>query len=296
MTHHVLVAGGSGFVGSALTRALLARGDRVTIASRDPARAKPPTGALACAYDNLPRDLSAVVNLAGANVVGKRWTAAYKRELTTSRVEFTHDLIARVRAVGAKPKVWVNASAIGIYGDRGSERLHEDSALAPGFLPDLCRAWEAAAATANALDARVVVLRIGIVLARDGGALAKMELPFRLFVGGPIGRGRHFVPWIHRDDLVRLVLWAIDGDSVRGTYNATAPTPCTNLELSRALARALRRPCLFPLPPFVVRVMVGEVAKHLVESQRVEPQRALDEGFTFEHTDCAAAMAALYGR
>ena len=144
----MLIAGGSGFIGHGLARALLARGDRASIASRAGAGATVPDGALACAYDQLPRDLDAVINLAGANIVGRRWSAAYKQELVSSRVDFTRDLIARVRTLGARPRVWVNASAVGIYGDRGDERLHEDSALAPttgdaSFLPDLCRAWEA---------------------------------------------------------------------------------------------------------------------------------------------------------
>jgi hypothetical protein len=286
-----LIAGGTGFVGRALTEALLARGDRVSIGTRAVAGARLPPGALACSYDDLPRDLDAVVNLAGASIAGRRWNDAYKEELWTSRVDFTADLIARVRAQGVTPRVWVNASAVGIYGDRGEEKLSEDSPLGHGFLPDLCRAWEAAAATASALPARVVILRLGIVLARAGGALPQMALPFRFFVGGPIGRGRHYVAWIGREDLVRLFTWSLEGDATRGVYNATAPLPCTNLELSRALARALHRPCLFPVPPFVLRVVLGEVADSVRESQRVLPARALADGFTFQHTDCQSLLA-----
>lgn len=273
--------------------ALRARGDRVTVGSRAGARPLP-HGAVACAYDALPSDIDAVVNLAGANIVDRRWTDAYKQELRSSRVEFTHTLLGNLRARGAQPKVWVNASAVGIYGARGSERLEEDAALAQGFLPDLCRDWESAAASASALGARVVILRIGIVLTKEGGALAKMATPFRWFVGGPIGRGRFYVAWIHRDDLVRLVLRALDDDRMRGTYNATAPEPVRNAELSASLARALRRPCLFPVPPLVLRVLLGEVSQHLVESQRVLPTRALAAGFTFTYPTCDAAIRAEY--
>jgi uncharacterized protein (TIGR01777 family) len=291
---HILVAGGTGLVGRALVESLLAGGERVTIASRQPLPAR--GGAATCSYAALPADVGAVVNLAGANVVGKRWSPAYKQELVDSRVAFTQNLLAGLQRAGAKPAVWVNASAVGIYGDGGAERIDEDSPLASGFLPDLCRAWETAAATASVIGARVVILRIGIVLARDGGALAKMEPPFRWGLGGPIGRGRHYVPWIHRRDLVRLIEWALREPNVRGTYNASAPEPVTNLELSRGLAAALHRPCLFPAPPFALKLLFGEVGAHLAESSRAVPARALDQGFTFEFTKLGAALADLYGR
>lgn len=289
-TKHVLVAGGTGMVGRALVAALRQRGDRVTVASRS---ARPAgDGVATCSYDALPADVDAVVNLAGANIAGRRWSEAYKKELRTSRVDFTQMLVERLGQRGASPSVWLNASAVGIYGDRGDEGLDEDAPLADGFLPDLCRAWETAAATATTLGARVVVLRIGIVLSRDGGALAKMLPPFRWFVGGPIGRGRFFVSWISRTDLLRMLLWALDHDRCRGTYNATAPTPCTNGELSRALARSLHRPCWLPVPPLALRLLFGEFANHLTESQRVLPARALAAGFAFVHSDCENGVRA----
>jgi uncharacterized protein (TIGR01777 family) len=252
-------------------------------------------GTAVCSYEELPRDVDTVVNLAGANIVGKRWTEAYKRDLHTSRVDFTRALIGRLRDAGSLPKVWVNASAVGIYGDRGSEPIDEETATGRGFLPDLCRAWESAAHGAGALGARVVLLRLGVVLAREGGALPKMALPFRWFVGGPIGRGRFYMAWIHRDDVVGMVLWALHNDRCRGVYNATAPQPCTNLEISRAIARALGRPCLLPVPPFALRVVLGEVADALTQSQRVVPARAQTAGFSFAHPTCAAAIAAELG-
>jgi len=286
-TRHVLVAGGSGYIGRAVVAALLARGDRVTVASRTGKRVG---GAASCTYDALPAAVDAVVNLAGASIAGRRWTKAYERELWTSRVDFTHALVAQLQARGTSPEVFVNASAVGIYGDAGEATLDEDAPLGSGFLADLCRAWEAAAATAAALAARVVVLRFGVVLSRDGGALATMTRPFRWFVGGPIGRGRFYVPWIHRRDLVRLLLWVLDDASCRGTYNATAKVPCTNAELSRSLAAVLRRPCLLPVPPLALRVLLGRAGPYLTQSQRVLPARALAAGFTFEHERCETAL------
>ncbi|MEZ5962609.1 MAG: TIGR01777 family oxidoreductase [Planctomycetota bacterium] len=290
---HVFVAGGTGLVGRGVVATLLARGDRVTVGSRSASVAT--SGAAVCSYDAVPGNVDAVVNLAGANIVGRRWSTAYKRELWTSRVDFTQMLVERLRAAGSRPEVWVNASAVGIYGDRGAASIDEDAPLGTGYLPDLCRAWETAASTAAVLGARVVILRIGIVLAREGGALAKMATPFRWFVGGPIGRGRFFMSWIWRDDLVRMIVAALDDPRFRGTYNATAPQPCTNKELSQAIAGALRRPCLLPVPPLALRLALGEVSTHLSESQRVLPARALAQGFTFAHEHCRAAVYAELG-
>jgi uncharacterized protein (TIGR01777 family) len=289
---HIVIAGGSGFLGRALVPALLARGAQVTVASRSP-HGSVPAGARLAAYDELPRDPSAVVNLAGANVAGRRWTAAYKRELVSSRVDFTRDLAASLAGGGRRPPVWIQASAVGIYGDHGTSVITEATPPGEGFLPELCRAWEAAAAAAGD---RVVVLRFGIALGRGGGALAKMEPPFRCFVGGPLGSGRQYVPWITREDLVRMVVWALEGGDARGAYNATAPEPCTNAELSRALARALRRPCWLPVPAPLLRAVLGEAAQALLASQRVLPARALAEGFTFAQRACGPALAALYAR
>lgn len=293
---HVLVTGGTGFIGRALCAALLARGDAVTVLTRDPARARAvlPPGAAAVA--ELPAAApDAVVNLAGENLGAHRWTEARKRAFVDSRVGTTRRLVEWMRGLPRRPAVLVSGSAVGYYGARGDAGLTEAEPPSAEFQSQLCRAWEEEAQRAEALGVRVCRIRIGIVLGPDGGALAAMKPAFMLGLGGWLGDGRQWMSWIHRADLVALVLWLLDGPGRAGAWNATAPQPATNREFARALGASLRRPALLPMPAPVVRLLVGEMAHLLLTGQKVLPARAQAEGFAFRFPEIGAALADVRG-
>ncbi len=233
----------------------------------------------------------AVVHLAG-EPVSQRWTPEVKRKILESRVEGTRRVIEAMSTLSPRPEAFLCASAVGIYGSRGDEVLTEQSARGAGFLADVCEQWEKEAGLAESLGMRVVKLRIGIVLGREGGALASMAAPFKAGVGGPIGSGRHWMSWIHMDDLVRLVEFAI-GHPLSGAVNATAPNPARNADFARALGAALHRPVLFPTPAFALRLAFGEMSEIILASQRVLPQAAQRAGFEFQYPDLGPALKAL---
>ena len=234
-------------------------------------------------------------HLAGEPVVDGRWDTAKKDRILLSRVDSTRALVRAFADLeqSARPRVLVCASAVGIYGSRGDELLTEDSAPAAGFLADVCRAWEEEAARARDLGIRVVSLRIGIVLAREGGALAKMLPLFRLGVGGRLGDGKQWMPWIHIDDIVGLLRFAAANDHLSGPVNAAAPQPVQNVTFTRALGKAVRRPALLPAPAFALRIALGEAANVVLASQHVVPTRATDAGYRFVHPTLAGALASL---
>lgn len=291
----IAVAGGSGFVGSALVRRLTDRGDDVVVLTRDRSHVKlgRPVlwdGRSAGPWSGEVASADAVVNLAGANIGEGRWTESRKRQLVSSRIEATRALLDALRTQHGRERVLVSASAVGYYGVREDEELDERSAGGDGFLADLSREWEAVAREAEAV-ARVVILRFGVILGREGGALQKMLLPFRLGAGGPIGDGRQWMSWIALDDVVRMIEWSIDRRETRGIFNATAPAPVRNRDFARALGRALNRPAFLPAPGFVLRLAFGEMAEEvLLGGQRVLPRRAEAEGFSFESRDVADAL------
>jgi len=291
----VVIAGGTGFLGAALVRHLQDEGHAVTVLTRRPERRHhvrwDPNGPVTEWAHGL-ENADAVVNLVGAPI-NARWTAAYKQALWNSRVNVTRSLVAAMRSVQRIPPVLVNASAIGIYGPRGDEPLTEASPTGSGFLADLGRAWEQEALAASP-PTRVVVLRTGIVLARDGGALPQLALPLRLFVGGPVGSGRQYVSWIHRDDWTAMVVWALGREAVAGPLNATAPDPATNQELTGALGRVLHRPAFLKAPAFAVRLVLGEMAEAVLTGQRVLPEKARSLGFEFRHPRLEPALQAIY--
>jgi uncharacterized protein (TIGR01777 family) len=282
---HWLIAGGSGLIGQRLASHLQRRGDTVTILSRNPkAEAR---------WDNLAEWVAksdVIVNLAGENLFGSRWTPEVKRRLVSSRVDSTAKIVEAIRSVDTRPAVLISASAVGIYGDRGPAELTEDSAPADDFLARLCVDWEAAAKPAAALGVRVVAPRIGVVLDAAGGAVPKMKLPFLLFGGGPLGSGRQYMPWIHADDLCRLLIWAAETPTVAGPINATAPNPVTMTDFAAAMGKALRRPSWFPVPGALVNLVAGEASAAVLASQRVFPSRALSLGFAFEYPDVGPAL------
>lgn len=292
----IVVAGGSGFIGEPLVRRLVARGEDVAVLTRNPAKVR---AGRAVQWD--PRQqgawsaevasADAVINLAGENVGAGRWTAERKRRILGSRVDATRALVNAMRAQPAHARTLVNASAIGYYGLRGDEPVDETAASGEGFLAEVTRRWEELAREAEPL-ARVVILRFGVVLAREGGALAKLLLPFRLGAGGPIGSGAQWMSWISRDDVIGLIEWAIAHSNVSGTYNATAPGPVTNRDFVRALGRALHRPAVIPTPAFALRLALGaDMANEmLLGGQRVLPVRALGDGYEFQHNEIEEAL------
>jgi len=289
----IVVAGGTGFIGEPLVRRLVARGDDVTVLTRDPAKVETGRGVqwdgnTQGAWSNDVASADVIINLAGENIGDGRWTEERKRRLVDSRLNATSAL---VKALRGNP-TFISASAIGIYGDRGDEALDESSPRGSGFLADLVEQWEAATREAESI-ARVVIIRFGIVLSPDGGALKKMLLPFKLGAGGPIGNGRQWMSWVDRDDVLRLVEWTIDHSIARGVYNATAPEPVRNRDLSRALGRALHRPAIFPAPAFALRLMFGRemAGEVLLAGQRVIPRRAREDGFAFTRVTLADALA-----
>lgn len=292
---NVLVAGGTGFVGRRLVEALTQRGDVVTVVSRDPSLAQR-SGVPGASYRGWLPPLDAyhaVVNLAGENLFGRRWNAKVKGQLRESRLSTTRRIVEAIAAAQDPPRVLVNASAVGFYGDRGDEPLPESASPGSDFLAMLCRDWEDEARRA---PCRVVLLRLGVVLGPDGGALQKMLLPFRLGVGGPIGRGRNWFSWIHRDDLVALFLWAIDSETVRGPVNGGSPGPVRNRDFSRALGRVLHRPAVLPIPPPALRLAFGEVATVLTASQRCLPEKSQRLDFQFRHPEVEAGLRDILAR
>jgi uncharacterized protein (TIGR01777 family) len=299
----IVIAGGSGFLGSALTRTLAAEGHDVVILTRQTS----PTGETrphvsftswtpdgsAGPWSSVVDGATAVVNLAGESIAAKRWSAAQKRKLRDSRIFATRSLTSAIRQSSRPPASLVSGSAVGYYGDRGDETLTEAAAPGHDFLAGLAEEWEAAAGDAADIT-RVALVRTGIVLDRRGGALPKMLPPFKMFVGGPLGSGRQYMPWIHKDDWVRLVSWMITAEGARGPVNATSPSPVTNADFSRALGRALGRPSLLPAPAFALRIAMGEMADALLLSgQRALPARATDLGFSFRYSGIDEALVSV---
>jgi len=236
----------------------------------------------------------AAVNLAGASIAGGRWSAERKAVLRASRIDTTRALVEALAKMNVRPSVLVSASAIGIYGNRGDELLTEESKAGADFLAGLAREWEAEALKAEALGIRVVLSRFGIILSREGGALAKMLLPFKLGAGGRLGSGQQWMSWVTLEDVVGILRMAIEKAAVRGAVNVVAPQPVKNAEFTKVLAKALHRPALFPAPAFALRLALGEMADALLlSSQRVAPQKLQQAGYRFLHPELRAALSAI---
>lgn len=292
----IVIAGGSGFLGEPLVRRLLARGDRVAVLSRNPSKVQVGRGVQWDGRTQGPwkeevANADAVVNLAGENVGEGRWTGERKRQLVSSRIDATSAIVQALRSAPLRPRTLLNASAVGYYGVRADEVLDETAPRGEGFLAELVEKWEAATHPAQDV-ARVVLLRFGVVLAADGGALQKMMMPFKLGAGGPVGTGRQWMSWIDRDDAVRMAEWAIDRSEVRGVYNATGPEPVRNRDFTQALGRAMHRPAFMPAPAFALRIAFGQMADEvLLGGQRVVPKRADLEGFLFDTRTIEQSLA-----
>jgi hypothetical protein len=286
----VILAGGTGFLGSALAASLRLDGHHVLVMTRHPK-----------AHDEVPwtdpsvfDGADAVVNLAGEPLDAGRWTAARKASILGSRVKTTETIVNGMSSIAHPPPVFLNASAVGVYGTHGSEALTEEAPPGTNFLASVCVEWEKAAMAA-AWMTRVVLLRTGLPLDKTGGALPQLARPFKLFAGGRVGSGNQYWSWIHRDDWTRLVRWAIENTEVKGPLNLTAPSPVTNREFTAALAHALHRPAFAPAPAFAVRLAFGEMADAVILSgQRVLPAKAERNGFEFRYPDLESALRQIY--
>jgi uncharacterized protein (TIGR01777 family) len=307
----VVIAGGSGFLGSPLSWAWAEEGHDVRVLTRglpagqaqhESGTGKPGITRVGWAPDGttglLARELdgaTAVINLAGESIGGGRWTASRKQALRDSRILATRSLAAAIAACEQPPATFISGSGAGYYGDRGSEPLTETSPPGTDFLARLCVDWEAEAQRAARPGVLLITLRSGLALEKSAGLLAWMMRPFRFFAGGRIGSGRQYMPWIHRHDWVEMVRWLVDTPSVSGPVNATAPHPVTNAEFARALGRALRRPAIVPAPAFVVKIAVGEMSFAALTGQRVLPAVAQHAGYHFRYPEIDIAFRGIFG-
>ena len=295
----ITVTGATGLIGSRLVRDLTARGDEVTVLSRNPGRARETLGP---AVEALPWDpqrepaptgalagRDGVVHLAGENLA-QRWNDETRRLIRESREQGTRHLVDGFRTADPLPAVLVSMSGVGFYGNRGDEPVDEDAPPGDDFLAGVCVAWEREAEAATELGVRVVRTRNGVVLDKNEGALARMLPPFRLGVGGPVAGGRQYLSWIHLDDITGIVQRALDDDSWTGAFNATSPQPVTNAEFSKALGRALNRPAVMPVPGAAIRLLYGDMAQLVTEGQRAVPRRAVELGYEHRQPDLDQAL------
>ena len=296
----IVIAGGTGFLGRPLTERLVAEGHDVVVLTRSAESKLParevvwlPDGNAGVWADEID-GANAVINLAGEPIAGRRWSAAHKQHILDSRLRATRSLAAAIACASRPPSVFASGSAVGYYGPLGDEVAVETTPAGSDFLAQVCQQWEAEANRAASPRTRVVCIRTGLVLERDGGALPQMLPPFRFCVGGPVGSGRQYWPWIHRSDWIDLVRWAIRTDAAAGPLNATAPEPVRNAEFAHALGRALHRPAYMPAPAFALRLMLGEMADALLLSgQRAVPAASDALGFSFTYTRIDDALGAI---
>jgi len=299
----VLVTGATGLIGRRLCHSLTGDVNTVVAVSRSPERARNLAAAETLKWDPMtgppPPDalsgVDAVIHLAGEPVADRAWSQEQKRRVKDSRVVSTRNIVDAIRAAEVKPKVLVNASAVGYYGDRGDEKLYEDSPPGKGFLSEVCQAWEREATSVSELGVRLVLVRIGVVLSPQGGALAKMLTPFKLGVGGPLASGKQWFPWIHIDDIVGILRHSISTETLAEPINGAAPEEVTNAEFTRQLSRVLGRPAFLPTPEFALKLIFGERAEVLLASNRVVPRVAQQSGYKFKFPDLTPALKDLLG-
>lgn len=299
---HLLLTGGTGFIGRRLCALARDRGMQVSVISRQPAsRVKQLCGTSVNAIHSaadiqaLPQ-IDHVINLAGEPILGGRWTPHRKQKLRDSRIEFTRQLINALANLPQRPDTFISGSAIGFYGNTGDPLCNEQSVAGNGFAASLCQDWERAAQPVTALKTRLCIVRIGVVLGPGGGSLDKMLLPFRMGLGGKVGDGQQWFSWIALDDLCNLLFFLLDHPECKGVFNGTAPEPVRNEGFTRQLAAALQRPAILPMPAFALKTLLGEAAGLLLDSQRVVPEAAQQAGFRFQYPDLEQALqAALVG-
>ena len=297
---HILLTGGTGLIGRQLCRHWLAQGHRLTVWSREPERVAALCGAQVLGVARLEEVIGvvdAVVNLAGAPIADRPWTHKRKALLWSSRIGLTETLLAWLERLAQRPAVLVSGSAVGWYGDGGERELTEAGGpVLDDFPSQLCIAWEETAQRAEALGIRVVLVRTGLVLAAEGGFLSRLLLPFKLALGGPIGNGRQWMPWVHIKDQIALIDFLLHKDDASGPYNACAPHPVRNREFAKTLGQVLHRPAFMPMPAFALKVGLGELSGLLLGGQKAVPERLLATGFTFQFTELRAALDDLSSR
>jgi len=298
---HILLTGGTGLIGRQLCRHWSGQGHRLTVWSRKPEKVAKTCGAqvrgIARLEDLGQEPVDAIVNLAGAPIADRPWTHKRKTLLWSSRITLTENLLAWLESREQKPQVLISGSAVGWYGDGGERELTEDSGpVSEDFASQLCIAWEETAQRAEALGIRVILIRTGLVLSAEGGFLSRLLLPFKLGLGGPIGNGRQWMPWIHIDDQIALIDFLLHRNEASGPYNACAPKPVRNREFAKTLGSVLHRPAFMPMPAFALKVGLGELSLLLLGGQRATPVRLLQAGFTFQFTDLRAALDDLSAR
>ncbi|WP_460046867.1 TIGR01777 family oxidoreductase [Pseudomonas sp. S2_H01] len=298
---HILLTGGTGLIGRRLCRHWRDQGHQLTVLSRKPEDVPRLCGAgvrgIAHPDDISDQTVDAVINLAGAPIADRPWTRKRKMLLWDSRITLTEQLITWLERREQKPRVLISGSAVGWYGDGGERELDESSApVSEDFASRLCIAWEETAQRAEGLGIRVVLLRTGLVLARDGGMMQRLLPPFKLGMGGPIGNGRQWMPWVHIDDQIAAIDFLLNRDDAQGPYNVCAPSPVRNRDFAKTLAAILHRPAFMPMPAFALKVLMGELSILLLGGQRASPSRLQAAGFTFRFTDLHAALENLLGR
>jgi hypothetical protein len=302
-TRRVIVTGATGLIGKRLCEQLIATGYQIVVFSRSPEQARQSLPGAAEYVAWTPSEHGAwagaidgaygVIHLAGAPILGKRWSEAYKAEIRNSRIVGTRGLVNAIRAAQNKPQVFVSGSAVGYYGGRDDTKLDENAAPGNDFLAQTCIEWEREAAQAQQLGVRTVIVRTGIVLDPGEGALPQMALPFRFYAGGPILPGTQWFPWIHIEDEVGLLLFALENERVHGPLNASAPEPQTNRDFTKTLGKVMGKPAWAPVPGFGLRILMGEVAGMLTEGQRVIPKKAQDLGYQFKYPTSEQALRQL---
>ncbi|KAA3662269.1 MAG: TIGR01777 family protein [Calditrichaeota bacterium] len=299
----IVIAGGSGFLGGRLVDSFLQNAHAVTVISRKPQNIKVQlAGSEIVSWNDLEKntsgnilsDTDVVINLAGESIGDKRWTKEQKSNLLSSRIDPTDKLVEWVNNSTARPAKFINASAVGYYGNSGGEVLNESSLAGDDFLAEICVAWEKHAARLDQSHTKLILLRIGVVLDPQEGALQKMVLPFKFFAGGKLGSGDQWISWIHIDDLVAIFNFLINMHEIAGIVNATAPNPVTNSRLTKAIANTLNRPALFPVPAFALKLLLGEQSLLVLNGQRVMPENLLQAGFSFNFPEIDAALDDLY--
>ena len=294
---HIVITGGTGFIGSALISALVERGDTVTILTRGPASSDDPVRCIN-SLDEMAADSSvdAVINLAGASLADRRWSKSYKAEITRSRIATTQALVAFCQRLDTPPDVLLSASAIGYYGPRDDDKIDEKEPAGNCFSSNLCESWEAEALAAQGLGTRVCLLRLGVVLDRQGGAMTEMARPFKFGLANWIGSGSQWLSWVHRRDVIAAMLWLLEKPEASGPYNLTAPEPVTSRGFCEAMKRHTRTFLTLRMPAAAMRLLVGEIGDELlITGQRVVPARLLAEGFNFQYSDIDAALKELLG-
>ncbi len=300
----ILLAGATGFIGKSLVAALLKNGHEIILLTRHPEKVSLQNGLTPVAWDGKhagewaaeAQGAAAVINLAGEGIADKRWSKERKKALTDSRIFSTRALAAFIKNSPKKPAVFINASAVGYYGNVPSGEVPENFKKGGGFLADLCDQWESAARTVESAGVRTVMLRLGIVLEKGGGALAKMLFPFQIFAGGPLGSGQQWFPWVHREDVVGAILFALENPNLSGPVNITAPNPVMIKEFCAELGKVLHRPSWAPVPAFALKIILGEMSEMLLGGQKAVPQKLTVAGYRFKYPNLQNALRSIFPR